>query len=440
MDPTKTIVIYIYVTQVNETKSDWHPNPTDVFVTTEISIDAPADHHDKPRSLSHAQEFLTIEGDKPYENFKYYYYDTRQDDVLLLVMQHKYINVLSCTQDEFISFFSEQGTTYDDEYLLIDLFNSIIHKRNMFSSKHIETLLIFASDRIHITHANVVDRLATMENNGLTDRDNYLISNTPVPTGTSNKLAIGIFTHGKFIREGQSLSLATVPDAFSITKQNVGAFGCETISSDKNGWRGFNATLDAWNDKFITNDAYIKKLKDYISRTGEKELNVEEGICTQFKDKRVFFTKKYYFDVNNETIIFLRIKDGRFNCINIINCDQEIFDEFFTLPEYRYGSLFDDFNSNVEDILTTMDEENYITSKQIFKLIDPLKYDGISEVIIYDKSCNTIPADPEYDGPFVFDKCSLVPHIFKKPGVGFGGRKTNRKLKRKTKRIKRHKN
>lgn len=66
MDPTKTIVIYIYVTQVNETDAEWHPNPTKVFVENEFSIDAPADHHDKPESLSHAQEFLTKEGEPLY--------------------------------------------------------------------------------------------------------------------------------------------------------------------------------------------------------------------------------------------------------------------------------------------------------------------------------------------------------------------------------------
>lgn len=434
MDPTKTIVIYIYVTQVNETDAEWHPNPTKVFVENEFSIDAPADHHDKPESLSHAQEFLTKEGEPPVY-FKYYYYDTRHDDVVLLVMHDKYINVLSCTHDEFVLFFSDTGNYEDTD--LIELFKHMTLKKNMFSTHHIDALLIAAADRLHITHANVVDRTSIMEPNGLTNRDNFLISNTPLPDNRSNKLVIGIFTHGEFIRDGSSLSLVSVPDTFNITKQNVGAFGCETISSDKNGWRGFNATLDAWDGKFITSDEYVKTIQDYISRTDKKELNIEEGVCTQFKDQRVFFTKKYMFDVHNETIIFLRIKDGKFKCINIRNCDSEVVDEFFTLPYYRYGSFFEDYNSNVEDLFKTIDEENYITSKQIFKLIDPLKYDGISEVIIYDKSCNTIPAEPhEYDGPYVFENCRLVPEMFKKAGVGFGGRKTR---KRKTTRKRRHK-
>jgi hypothetical protein len=437
MDPTKTLVIYIYVTYVKESDEVWELTPSEVTVN-EIVIPAPPDHVDKPTSLSHAHEFLIEEGEIP-EEFKIYYYDTRQNDSLLLVMHDKHIDVLSCTQDDFILFFSGNETNTD---ILINVFQYITRKSNLFTTDAIERLILSANERFHITHANIVERSSHMESNGFTDRDNFLISKKPLQ-GDVNKLAIGVFVHGEFIKEtSTSISLIAVPDNVNIKKRNVGAFGCETISSDKYGWRAFNATVDALNDTFIESDDYIRRFRSYLERKADESvLHYEVGICSEFKDKSFFLKKKYMFDNNNDSIIFLIIKNGKFECINLRNCSVEGMCDFFILKSYSQ-SIINKFIGKAEMYVENIISNNYITTEEIFDLINDLKIkDHITDVVIYDKTCNTIPvdkdidaSDPHYDGPYVFENCSLRPELFKNsdPKVGWG-RKSTRKNRSKCK-------
>lgn len=439
MDPTKTFVVYIYVTYVKESDDVWELTPSEVTVTNEIVIPAPPNHEDKPSSLPHAHEFLIEEGEIP-KDFKIYYYDTKQNDVLLLVMHDKHLDLLSCTQDEFILFFSEEETDSDTD-IFINVFQAISQKHNRFTTDTIERLILFATERFHITHANIVERSSKMESNGFTDRDNFLISRKPLQ-GDVNKLAIGMFVHGEFIKETPtSISLMAVPDNVNIKKQNVGAFGCETISSDKYGWRAFNATVDALNDTFIGSDYYIRRLRTFLERKADKSvLNFEVGVCTEFKDKQIFFKKRYMFDDKNDSIVFLKIKNGKYECINLRNCSLEGMGDFFISKSYSQSKI-SDFIRKADMYLENIIRNDYITTEEIFELINDIKIkDGITDVVIYDKTCNTIPVDedidetdPHYDGPFVFENCSLKPELFKSsdPKVGWG--RKSRKVRAKSK-------
>jgi len=334
--------------------------------------------------------------------------------------EYKYINILKCVESEFIDFFKiKPGEVIDAFYDL----------QQFYSNETITTtipkeFIDLARINLGIKHINILELevdYSEVESNGLTVKDNALISTCNVPSIPSTKLAIGMFVHSEFIIEHDGLQEIDVPDGVNIIKRNHGALGCLTIARAYTGWDAFNHTTKILNtfDR-CSDERYIDLMIQF-----PPELNSKEGICKTFQGFRKYYVKEYSSDDKKDQLMMVLINpDGTFRYINLVKCKEKALLKFLGM------SRFDDTRELME-YLHKRDTFKTIDTHFIFFLIKKLHETlKITDVHMYDKGCNVIPTRDKDN----YKGYSTTPEkYYKNPNVGWGGTRRKRK-KRKTKR------
>jgi len=352
--------------------------------------------------------------------FKKYFYDVTQGDMIMLATLHKRINVLTCTKEELLDFLythelllstpqtPQQFSSTLDSYCTLDsYFEARETCKTYVNTDMIKFLIDIMTKFFKITKINIIERSATMNDNGFTDRVNYIIQQLPLPSVPDTRMSIGFFCHGYI-----GTKILPVPDNVEIRKQNVSAYGCITISQFKIGWSAINTAIKSLvNVSCVNQEKYLEHSK-HLKDDEDSVFHSEEGTCRLFEGPEPF-VKKYY---SEGTIVFAMIKDGHFKCLDLYNCSEDSFNDFF--------SVDDSINININVI----QQFKEITTTEIFYLIKCANVRlGITEVHIYDKSCNVILAGPDEPNKYGY-KVEFDPDTT----VKFGGKKCKTK-RRKTK-------
>lgn len=410
---SKTAVIYIYVSDVY--KDDIYNYNVKGININETIIPAPPDHSDKSEYIIQPSDFSSrFPSETMY--FKKYFYDVTQGDMIMLATLDKRINVLTCTKKELLTFLSLTEDPSIDYY-----FESREICKTYVDTDMIKFLIEIMTVLFKITKINIIERSAEMEDNGFTDRVNYIIRQLPLPYVRESRMSIGFFCHGYIGTE-----IIPVPDNVEIRKQNVSAYGCITISQFKIGLNAINTAIKSLiNVSCVNQEKYLehsKQLKDE-----NPMFHSEEGTCRLFEGPEPF-VKKYY---SGGTIVFAMIKDGHFKCLDLYNCSESGFNDFFSVD----GSYL--HTNNIKIYINVIKKYKKITTTEIFDLIKCANVRlGITAVHIYDKSCNVISAGPDENHVDGY-KVDFNPTA----DVRFGGTKCKRKTKRKRRKTKRsHKN
>ncbi len=330
---------------------------------------------------------------------------------IIFMVNNTHIDILNCKTKELSDFFK-----YDCKDI----------------GSHLDTLLIvhlihLLKSQFNIENVNIIERTKPIHinnmPNGLTEWENTLIHRRNVPEVHPNRLAIGIFTHGAFVEDtSDTISTVDVPVGVSIKKRNVGAAGCYTFSHDYVGWPAFNATADALEslDTCITPEEYSVEASERIKQYPEDEvLHENKGTCALIEGASKYYLKYYVLNSENSCIIFVMIIDGKFKYINIGKCTREALIEF----------LQDESVSTIETIIETRDREHIIGTNDLFFLIETLhRTVNITDVHIYDKTCNIVMTQDEPD------QISKSGRKYFKHGIGWGGKRkrTKRKVKKRS--------
>jgi hypothetical protein len=332
--------------------------------------------------------------------------------------EYKYINILKCTELEFIEFFKTTHESY------IELFNEVqdVYSQTNSITTSIPREFIELAQNMGIRKVNILDIQlddSPNESNGLTQMDNNLIQHCNVPFIPSTRLAIGMFVHGGFVVNGDTLQEIHVPHGVNITKRNSGAMGCYSISRTYTGWNAFNHTtkiLKTFDN--CSRERYVEFISSH-----PPELNHAEGSCTMFQGKTKYYLKEYEFDDTFNQLMFVLINpDNTFRYINIATCTLEALLEFLKCRASR----------QIRHYISERDEKKIIDTRFIFFLIETLhETSNITDVHIYDKSCNLIPSLDEKN----YNGYSTTPEkYYKNPDVGWGGTRRKRR-RRKTRKI-----
>ncbi len=402
---SKPAVVYIYVTDVVKMDETIYNEDIDI---NETIIQAPPNHSDKSEDIIQESHFSLSNNKTIYS--KRYFYDVTQGDMIMLAIPGNRINVLTCSKEELLLFLSTDPTPFST--VAIDGYFTM---REM-SKSYIDTNMIIILIKIlhkllNITKINIIERSAEMEDNGFTDRVNFLIRRLPLQDVPDTRMSIGIFTHGAIT--GKTVP---IPDNVNIKKQNVSAYGCITITNLKIGWNAINTAIGSLvnvscvnQEKYLIRSEHLKEKKPMF--------HSDEGTCRLFEGQEPFIEKLY----SGGTIVFAMIKDGQFKCLNLWHCTTRGFSDFFSI-DYEF------IRENLKFYRERPPLQNMIIkTNEIFDLVkcarDKLH---ITEVHIYDKSCNVILArsdQPQKNG-------FLVGFNPNDPTVRFGGTKCK---KRKTK-------
>lgn len=352
---------------------------------------------------------------------KEYYYDKNQGDMILLATLDErgivIINILTCTKEELLGFLSpkhiplpENIEKYVDNFCI-----SRQIKKTYVDTSMISMLIRLSKDCLNITKTNIIERSAIMEDNGFTDRVNFLITQHPLTYVPETRMTIGIFTHAYINADSITVD---IPRSVNIIKQNLSAYGCTTISSIKIGWNAINTSIGSLVRFPCTKKRYLQRSERLKKQ--KSLFHSEEGTCRQFKGSKPFLRKTY----SGGTIVFVMVKDGQFKCLDLFNCTERGFMSFFSITSSEQLEQLEQIDIN------SIQTSGRIYTDHIFALIriarDKL---NIDEVRIYDKSCNNVVA-----GEGQKNQAGFLTDFDPTANVRFGGIKTKCK-RRKTRRL-----
>lgn len=246
-------------------------------------------------------------------------------------------------------------------------------------------------------------------------------------------LAIGIFSHGKFV---QPIKKIHVPKDVTIHKQNKAAYGCicisEKMESDE---RAFEKTKEAFLtlDKCVDPELYIETSTADVAgkHRSAKPFHSIEGICTLFTDESIYEEKHYIVKINDSNRIIMAYVNSQdyIEHIDLVSCTQVKLEDFFKSKDSKVTSTCSDFITYSRDRV----QQQTITTSRLYTLIALARdYLDIKQANIYDPSCNTVQTNINGQ-PAWENLCTLPP-----PKSAWGGtrkirrKKTIRKRKRHT--------
>ena len=288
----------------------------------------------------------------------------------------------------------------------------------------------------------------------------------PTPS-RNNTLAIGIYMHGGLLNDtkGNPLKNHNFPEGVHITKKNEGGgFGDSSCSFHyENQTRPIPDTETyAYNRTFYDvlrgfETCVDKRRYDAAVKSFVKTQHIPSDLCQQescevFDGFTQYYEKGYsasnstgtlkfpaiIFMIEFETDKIVQGFGGYFNAIerrdiNIVDCTETALFDFFRIEgkDIDTERLFYDCKGFVEQ------RDNIYTS-DIFNLIDlAAEFLDVKKVNILDESCNVLTAKKGCKGPI--SKCGKFKlGMVREPHIAYGGRrksKSNRKLKRKSKRL-----
>lgn len=250
----------------------------------------------------------------------------------------------------------------------------------------------------------------------------------------TNTLGVVINLHGSIVTPFQ---FTTTQPAVTIQKFNLSGYGSVCYSSamtDEEVKILANHTLTQYQfSNCINKQLYVKHT--FKSMLKGPKLHHPKRSCQMVVEKKKYYEKlfeKGTIAENMNHIMFVRYDGQQYVDINLLTCSEEALNLFFYKDIEQQQEQEQQSKRRkldlIRDFIKMRDQHNYLSTSKIFDFITLAKECfGIDRANIIDLSCSVINATTGDESSYGFNvNPGSIP-----PDVGYGGKRTRKRKKRK---------